>query len=124
MVRLTILALASAVVASCVVGAAASMGGLSAARLGSGSAAVRACDTDGVSTSYTTSAGKVVSVTVSALAATCIGGTLTLTLTGAGDVGIGTGGPSTVTGSALDLPLPAPPDAAAVTGVHVVIEGP
>jgi len=123
MSRLLILALASAVLASCVVGSAAGLGGVSAARLGAGRVGVLGCDTDGVSTSYTTSGGRVTTVTVGGLAAGCAGAALSLTLSNTSNAALGTGG-GTVAGGSLAVSIAAQPDAAAVTGVHIVIQGP
>jgi hypothetical protein len=121
--RLLLLALACAVVASCVVGSAASLGGVSGARLGAGAAVVVGCDTDGVTTAYTTSGGRVTTVTVGGLATACAGATLSLTLTGAGNASVGTGG-GTVAGTSLGVSITPQPTATSVTGVHIVIQGP
>lgn len=129
--RLVMLALASAVLASCVVAAASTLGGLSAAGLGAGGAPVNACDSNGVTTTYTTTAGKVTSVTVGGLADPgCEGGALVLTLTGSGNTALGAGGPATIgldsgtTDNTVAVTIGAEPDAAEVTGVHILIEGP
>lgn len=123
MTRLLILALASASLASCVVGFAAGLGGLSPAPLGAGRASVVGCDNDGVSTAYTTSGGRVTSVTVGGLAAACAGAALSLTLSDSSNAAIGSAD-GTVAGSSLDVSIGGQPDAAAVTGVHLVIQEP
>lgn len=75
---------------SVVVASAASLGGITSSSLGADDAAVSSCDTNGVTTSYTTTytatapAGyKVGNVTVGGIADACDGQTLSVTLTGA-----------------------------------------
>ncbi len=131
MSRLLILTTASTLLASCVVGSATSLGGLASSHLGAGGAVVTGCDADGITTSYTTSAGRVTAVTVGGLADPgCEGGVLSLTLAGAGNASIGASGPTTIPAdsgtfdSSMAMTIAAQPDAVAVTGVHIIIEGP
>ncbi len=131
MSRLLILMIASTLLAGCVVGSATSLGGLVSPHLGAGGAVVTGCDADGITTSYATTAGMVTEVTVGGLAdPACEGAALSLTLAGAGNAGIGTSGPTTIPPDAgtIDnsvlMPISAQPNAAAVVGVHVIVEGP
>ena len=77
--------------------AAAGLGGLNSAQVGSNDTVVAACDTDGVAIAYTTayspSASKyqVTSATVSGIAAPCIGQTLQVTIKGTGGTSLGGG---------------------------------
>ena len=130
--RRTVLALLGGILAfALIAGAAASLGGITSGDLGADDALVASCDTDGVTTSYTsaysatgTAGYKVDDVTVGGISDTCDGQTMTVTLTGAADAELGT------------ITQPVPVDAAFtnvldfsseavlgedVTGVHVVI---
>lgn len=96
--RRTILALLGGILAfALIAGAAASLGGITSGDLGADDATVASCDTDGVTTSYTsaysatgTAGYKVGDVTVGGIADTCDGQTMTVTLTGAADAELGT----------------------------------
>ena len=123
------LALAMAVIATVAAfeAAAAAAVPTTAARLGAGTAAVAACDTDGFTFRFTVdSTGHITSVVVGAMAGTCAGGTLRLTLAnGTTSVGSGTASlpASGFTGSA-SISVSPTPLSNGVTAVHVVIEGP
>jgi hypothetical protein len=123
--------LAGAMAFSMVVGMAAGLGGLSSDSLGADDAVVAACDTNGVTSSYTTAysasgtAGyKVGDVVVGGIADTCDGDDITVTLTGAGGASLGsqTGVVPTGAGTSATLSLAGSGVLAeSVTGVHVVI---
>ena len=98
-----------------------------AARLGVGTAPVLACDGDGfVFKHVIDTAGRITSVTVSGIDASCGGGTLRLTLVN-GSAGVGSGSvglPSSgFTGTATVTVSPQPASTA-VTAVSAVVEGP
>jgi hypothetical protein len=104
---------------------AASLGGITSGQVGADDAAVTSCDTDGVTTAYTTSWDgtddryEVTSVTVSGIAAACTTKTLSVSLTdGTGQIGSGTG---TVVGTSLAVTMSPAASAEATTGVHVAI---
>lgn len=115
----TVAALAAAVTAS-----AASLGGISANRLTSGSAAITSCDADGVTMTYTLSSGVVQSMTVNDVAAACANGAMRAVLVNASGTSIGAAGPTTVTGTSVTLTLSPQPLANTVEGVHISIVGP
>lgn len=97
---------------------------LTSGRVGSGSATIARCDADGfTATSFTTSAGKVTSVTVGGIAPGCQGGRLSLSLT-AGGSSVAVGGPVTVTGTSQTVTVTGSPDAWTVGGLEVVVIGP
>jgi hypothetical protein len=111
-------------------GMAATLGGLSAGKLGAGGQAVSSCDTNGFTVSYATSGGNVTSATIGGIAdPTCEGGQLSVTLTN-GTTSIGAGGPATVPTDAgtvdnqVTVALSPQPAAAQVNRVHVSITGP
>lgn len=113
-----------------VVGSAASLGGLTSPALGAGATVVAACDTDGVSVSYTQSysttapAGyKVTAVTVSDVADSCDGQTISVTLSDAADTSLASGTVAVPTSAATSHAVSLTPAAAAgaVTKTHVVI---
>jgi hypothetical protein len=132
--RILVALATGATVCSIVVGMAATLGGITTGKLGADDAVVAACDTNGVSTGYTTSysstatAGyKVGSVTVSGIADACDGETMSVTLTGASntslgeqtatvDVNSGGGDTSDTVSFAASNVL-----AESVTGIHVAI---
>jgi hypothetical protein len=95
--RRTLLAvLAGIIVCSLVVAAAASLGGITSSSLGADDAVVASCDTNGVTTNYTTTynttstAGfKVNDLTVGGIDDACDGLTMTVTLTGAANASLG-----------------------------------
>ena len=75
-------------------GFAATLGGLTAKRLGAGKAVVTACDTNGFSVTYTTSAGSVTAVNLGSIADPgCEGGQLSLSLADASGAVIVSRGP-------------------------------
>ena len=97
---------------------------LNTARLGNGSAAVSRCDPDGFTASaFTTSGGKVTSITVGGIDAACAGGQLTVNLT-QGDTSLVAGGPVTVSGTSQLVTLTAGPDAWNVNGLYAIVVGP
>ena len=116
-----------------VMGSAASLGGITSDGLGADDTIVAACDSDGVTTSYTTAynttgtAGyKVASVTVSGLNNACDGDAIEVRLTGAASASLeavtktvesdGASTSTTLTFGSTTL-------AESVTGVHVVVSG-
>jgi len=115
-------------------GMAASLGGLTSDSLGADDQTVGTCDSNGVSTSYTTDyssaapAGfKVVAVTVAGIANTCDGKTIEVALTGSGGTLIEEQSatvPSDAGATSVTLTFSdADSLAEAVTGVHVMISG-
>ncbi len=127
--RRNLLALLAGVLAfALVVGAAASLGGITSSNLGADDSVVASCDTDGVTTAYTTvynttgSAGfKVDDVTVGAIAAPCVGDSMTITLTGAANASLASATSTVAAGTTTTVDLGSTALAEAVTGVHVVI---
>lgn len=112
-------------------GFAASLGGLTGERLGAGNAVVAACDTDGFTVSYTTSAGNVTSVTLGGIADPgCEGGQLSVVLANSSGTSVGAGGPTVVptdggtVDNSMTMPLSPTPAASVVTAIHVVVTGP
>lgn len=96
----------------------------SSIKVGGGSAVVSTCDADGFSaTTFTTSGGKVTSVTVGDIAAACAGGSLRVDLT-QGTASIAAGGPVTVSGTSQVVTLSGSPDAWDVDGFRAVVIGP
>jgi hypothetical protein len=120
-----------AVLAVASVAAAASLGGVGSSALSAGDGAIAACDPDGFTVAYTTSAGNVTAVTVSGIADPgCDGGALSVTVTDAGGVGVAGAGPLTipVDGDSVDnsLAVSVSPQPLAETpaGVEIAIAGP
>lgn len=98
---------------------------VSAGDLGAGSAAVSACDADGVSVAYGLSpadATSLTSVTLSGLDATCAGQSVVVELVGAAGVLIQLTGTADASG-AMTLPIAGGVAAADVTDVNTVITG-
>lgn len=120
------LALAAVVfcVASATLGAAATLGGVSAQGIGAGRSVVASCDTDSVGMTYAVSGGTVSSVTVTNLAAACAGGALRVVLAGSTGASLGAGGPVTISGTSATVSLSPQPTATAVTAAHVSVVGP
>jgi len=91
------LAVAAVAVAAFGAASAASLGGLSSDQVGANDTVVAACDSNGVSMSYTTAyddataSYQVTEATVSGIAAPCIGQTLDLTVSDAAGVALGDG---------------------------------
>jgi hypothetical protein len=109
---------------------AATLGGLLPESLGAGGVVVTACDDDGFTADYTTSAGNVTAVTVGGIADPgCEGGVLRVTLTN-GSTSIAGGGPVTIptdpdtADNSVTVALSPAPSAAQVTGIHVAVVGP
>ena len=104
---------------------AASLGGITSGQVGADDAAVLSCDTDGVTTAYTTSWDgtddryEISTVTVSGIAVGCATKTLSVSLTdGTNQIGSGSG---TVVGTSLAVTMSPAASAEATTGVHVAI---
>jgi len=126
-----VVVLASSLIVATVPGLAATLGGLGADALGAGAAAVAACDTDGFTVTYTTSAGVVTAVNLGGIAdPACEGGLLSLVLADTSGASVGVGGPTTVPtdgdagDNAMTVAVSPTPAAAVVTAIHVVITGP
>ena len=114
----------AAVIAAAVTASAASLGGITANRLSSGTAAILSCDPDGVTVTYTLSSGVVQSMTVSGVAPGCANGAMRAVLVNASATSIGAAGSTTVAGTSVTLTLSPQPLASAVEGVHISIVGP
>lgn len=104
---------------------------LDSANVGAGNTSVLACDLDGFTSAYTTSRGKVTSVTIGGITdPACEGGTLRVTVTDSSGPALTTAGPQVVPtdGDTIDdtvtLTTSTQASASAVAGIHVVIEGP
>lgn len=121
--KLALVATAAAIAAA-VTASAASLGGITTHRLSSGSATISGCDPDGVSVTYTLSAGVVQSMTVDGVAAACANGSMRATLVNGSGTSLGASGPATVGGTSVTLTLSPQPVASAVEGVHISIVGP
>lgn len=127
--RRAVIALLVGVGTAGIVGAsAATLGGLTGADLGAESTVVGGCDEDGVTVAYATAynagtqAYNVTAVTLSGVAADCVGDAGSLTLSGSGGTALAT---QTFTGASPDVTvtLAAPVAASLVLGVAVVISG-
>jgi hypothetical protein len=126
----TILALlASLAVFGSLYAMAASLGGITSNKVGADSAVVASCDTDGVTTSYTTSWDStnkrysISSVTVSGVADTCDGETLSVSLKDTSGTQLGSGSlaiPSSVATS-FTVSMSPTPSAKLTEGVDVLI---
>lgn len=110
---------------------AASLGGATSTKVGSGQAAIVPCDADGFTPTYTTSGGNITSVTVSGIAdPRCEGTTLKLTVVDGSGAAIASGGPQAIPtdGDTIDnsmVVLVSPqPAAAAAAGVHISVVEP
>ena len=91
--------------------------------VGAGSAAVLSCDPDGFTPTFTTSAGRVTSVTVGGIAPACSGGILRVTLT-QGTASVASGGPVTVDATSETVSVTGSPFAYNVDGFKAVVVGP
>jgi len=95
--------------------------------LGAGTAAVNACDSDGLTYRYAVdTSGKITTVTVGSIALACAGGTLRLTLTN-GTASVGSGSialPSSGFSGSVSIALSPAPASDQVTAAYAVIEGP
>ncbi|HWI06721.1 MAG TPA: hypothetical protein VNT54_04320 [Solirubrobacteraceae bacterium] len=130
--RRTVLALLGGILAfALIAGAAASLGGITSGDLGADDGIVASCDTNGVTTSYTsaysatgTAGYKVDDVTVGGISDNCDGQTMTVTLSGASDAELGTVTQAVPVAAAFTNVLDFSSQGVlseAVTGVHVVI---
>lgn len=120
-----------AILAGTGVAAAATFGPFGSGALSAGEGAIAACDTDGFTVAYTTSAGNVTAVTVGGIADPgCEGGALSLTVTDTAGAGLASGGPQTipVDGDALDnavaVSVSPQPLAESPVAVEIAIAGP
>jgi hypothetical protein len=98
-----------------------------AGRLGAGTAAVAACDSDGFAFHHVVdTAGRIGTVTTVGIHASCAGGTLRLTLAnGATSVGSGSASlPSSGFSGWADVTISPQPLSTGVTAVYAVVEGP
>ncbi len=130
MKRFVALGLIAATLATTAFASAASLGGASGGVI-AGDAAIPACDTTGITASYTTSGGDVTAVGVSGLADPgCEGASLSLTLVGASGDSIASGGPLTIPAdddtadNSLTVAVTPNPAAEAVAGYQIPIVGP
>jgi hypothetical protein len=131
MQRRTIVAvLAALTVFAAVFASAANLGGLTSGQLGADDTTVAACDTNGVSTTYASSWDatderyEVSSVTVSGIANTCDGQTLSVTLTNSTGTQIGSGTaaiPTDAGATSVAVSLSTAASAELAEGVHVAI---
>jgi hypothetical protein len=127
-VRLLVLLAAAAVATPF---AAAALTSVAGGAVGSGSAAVAPCDSDGFGAAYTTSGGGITAVTVTGIAdPDCEGAVARVAIVDASGAAIGTGGPETVAadGDAVDnaatVPVTDLPALLDARRVEVVLEGP
>jgi hypothetical protein len=130
MSKRTIIAIAAALAGfTGIYAMAASLGGVTSARVSSDNGTVTACDSDGVSTAYATAWDatderyEVTSVTVSGVSDTCDGQTLSVSLTDSTGAQIGSGSvaiPSSVATS-FAVSLSSAASAKLTEGVHVLI---
>lgn len=130
--RRTLLAvLGGIIVCSLVVAAAASLGGITSSSLGADDSVVASCDTNGVTTAYSTTynttstAGfKVNDLTVGGIDDACDGLTMTVTLTGAANASLGSASQAVPTGAGTTNVISLIGQsilAESVTGIHIVI---
>lgn len=123
--------MAAAVVAALVGAAAASLGGLTSARLGAGDATVAACDSNGMTISYAVSSNVVTAATVGGIADPgCEGGALTVILKNSTGASVASSAATTVPTDAdtaddsVTVSVSPQPDASIVAGVSIQIVGP
>ena len=109
---------------------AANLGGITSGQVGADDAIVTSCDTDGVTTSYASSWDatdgryEVTSVTVTGIADTCDGETLSVSLTDTAGAQIGSGSvtiPTAAGAFSATVSLSTAASAELTEGVHVVI---
>ena len=122
--RLFTLCLTVAVALPSSLAAAAAIQGASSGPLGSGSTPITACDTDGLTVSYTTSGGNVTTVSVGGIAVACSGGSLRVTVVDSSRTSVASGGPVTVSGTSESVSVSPNPAGAIPAGVDVSIVGP
>jgi len=117
---------ATAIAAAIVPGwAAAAPHTLTSNRIASGSVTVSSCGTlSGVTVSWTSTAGTITKVVLSAIPSACIGGNLTLTFTSASNSSIGTAGPATVAATSLTLSTSGSPTASSISQIRISVVGP
>lgn len=127
--RILTAVLAGLVVFGGVFAFAATLGGISTATIGANNTAVAACDTDGVTATYTSAWDatdkryEISTVTVSGVADTCDGQTMKATLTDSSGAQLSEGSLSIPTSGAtsFNVSLSASVSASAASGVHVII---
>ena len=120
------------VVAAAAIGAALVPGWAAAAphtltsnRIASGSVSVSSCGTlSGVGVSWTSTAGTITKVVLSAIPSACIGGTLSLTFAASNNSSIGTAGPAVVGATSLTLSTSGSPPASTITQIRISVVGP
>jgi hypothetical protein len=106
---------------------AASLGGITSAKLGADDAVVASCDTDGVTTSYTSAWDatdkryETTSVVVGGVAAACVGQTMKVTLVDSTGASLGEGTASVTAAGNVTVNPSAAPSSKVVVGVHVTI---
>lgn len=129
--RRTIYALSAGLLVFCAVfAAAASLGGISSNDLGADSSAVATCDSDGVTTAYTTAYDstdgryEVTGVTVSGIDNACDGKAIAVTLTNSAGASAGTGSttvPVDTGATSATVTLSSAASAEDAANVHVLI---
>jgi hypothetical protein len=127
--RMILALLGSVAVFGSLYGMAASLGGISSGNVGADSAVVASCDTNGISTAYGTAWSAtdkryaITSVTVSGVADTCDGETLSVSLTDStgAQIGAGTLAIPVSVATSHTVTMSTPPSAQATTGVNVLI---
>ena len=127
--RTGIAVLAALLVFGGVLAMAASLGGITSTKVGADNTALASCDTDGVSTSYTTAWDatddryEISTVTVSGVADACDTQTLSVSLTDSTGAQIGSGSLAIPTSAATSfgVSLSSAASAKDSTGVHVLI---
>jgi len=127
--RTGIAVLAALLVFGGVLAMAASLGGITSTKVGADNTALASCDTDGVSTSYTTAWDgtddryEISTVTVAGVNDACDGQTLSVSLTDATSNQIGSGSVAIPTSAATSFGVSLTTAASAKdsTGVHVLI---
>ncbi len=127
--RTGIAVLAALLVFGGVLAMAASLGGITSTEVGADNTALASCDTNGVSTTYTTAWDgtddryEISTVTVSGVADACDGQTLSVSLTDASNNQIGSGSVTipTSVATSFGVSLSTAASAKDSTGVHVLI---
>ena len=127
--RTGIAVLAALLVFGGVLAMAASLGGITSTEVGADNTALASCDTNGVSTTYTTAWDgtddryEISTVTVSGVADACDGQTLSVSLTDASNNQIGSGSVAipTSVATSFGVSLSTAASAKDSTGVHVLI---
>jgi hypothetical protein len=127
--RTGIAVLAALLVFGGVLAMAASLGGITSTKVGADNTALASCDTDGVSTSYSTAWDgtddryEISTVTVSGVADACDGQTLSVSLTDTSGNQIGSGSTAipTSVATSFGVSLSTAASAEDSTGVHVLI---